>query len=354
VLTGTSSLRGEILTDVRDITNLADEWGELFGRCPGATTFQRPQWILAWLDSFHPVQPFFIVVRRGSLLVGIAPLLIYQKNSESILAFAGGGVSDYLDTLIDPRWADETRAAIFNAIRSHPERWDRLELTDLPRNSTLLRQSGVGVEVHDACPVLVLPPSLEDLASVVPAHKLRNYRNAKRRLAEAGNVSTEIASRANSHDALSALFRLHAERWGRTGGPGVLSQGLIQQFHRNVAMRLIDMGIFRLYLLRLDQRVIGALYALFEGETVYCYLQGFDPEYGKMSPGTAILGNVIEAAIKHGAKKIDFLRGREPYKYSWGACDSPTYRVTDIRYSSERSSFPGHSESKPREPENCR
>jgi CelD/BcsL family acetyltransferase involved in cellulose biosynthesis len=35
----------------------------------------------------------------------------------------------------------------------------------------------------------------------------------------------------------------------------------------------------------------------------------------------------LEQAIMRGAVMFDFLRGREPYKYRWGALDSPTVRL---------------------------
>ena len=31
-------------------------------------------------------------------------------------------------------------------------------------------------------------------------------------------------------------------------------------------------------------------------------------------------------AVREGATRFDFLRGREPYKYDWGATDTPQLR----------------------------
>jgi len=83
--------------------------------------------------------------------------------------------------------------------------------------------------------------------------------------------------------------------------------------------------------MRLNSRLIAALYTLFERDTVYCYLQGFDPEYARFSPGTQLLGAAIADATREGKQRIDFLRGREPYKRHWGACEVPTFRVQAMR-----------------------
>jgi CelD/BcsL family acetyltransferase involved in cellulose biosynthesis len=271
-------------------------------------------------------------VWHDSLLIGVAPLLIYRERSDSVLAFAGGAVSDYLDMLIEPLYAEEALAAIWDAIQSQGDAWDQLELTDVPQTSALLRNARhLELHPHDSCPVLKLPSSLHELSSAIPAHKLRNFRNAKRRLGEAGSLKVEVANPTNQEDALSALFSLHSDRWARSGQEGVLSRPEVQQFHWQVAVPLIEQGILRLYILRLDIKVIAMLYAFFEKDRVYCYLQGYDPEYRKLSPGTFVLGTVIEDAVRHGASSIDFLRGRESYKYSWGAQDVPTFRLQTRR-----------------------
>ena len=36
---------------------------------------------------------------------------------------------------------------------------------------------------------------------------------------------------------------------------------------------------------------------------------------------------LIRRAIELGRRRVDFLRGNEPYKYEWGAVDEPLQRV---------------------------
>ena len=35
----------------------------------------------------------------------------------------------------------------------------------------------------------------------------------------------------------------------------------------------------------------------------------------------------VERAIADGKRRLDFLRGDEPYKYEWGAVDEPIQRL---------------------------
>jgi CelD/BcsL family acetyltransferase involved in cellulose biosynthesis len=306
------------------------EWDKLWQRCPHATTFQRPEWLFSWMQVFQPSAPLLIEFRHGDALVGVAPMLIYQRGSERVLALMGGGVSDYLDVLFDPGYAEEA-ADLFWDLLPLIGGWDTVELTDLPPTSCLLRKNPSGWEyaraVHDVCPVLPLPSKLEELSSVLPHRQRKNLRNASNRLRSLGESHIEIAAENNLHEVLGSMFRLHTTRWARAGEPGVLSNPMVQDFHRCVSPKLLRKRVLRLYSLRVKERAIAVLHAFFERGVAYYYLQAFDPEFAWFSPGTQILGAVVEDAIRHGMHSVNFLRGQERYKHGWGTQDSPTYRI---------------------------
>jgi CelD/BcsL family acetyltransferase involved in cellulose biosynthesis len=112
----------------------------------------------------------------------------------------------------------------------------------------------------------------------------------------------------------------------------VLQDSAIQKFHTDVAHYFARAGRLRLYSLRVHSRIIAVLYAFANFESTYFYLSGFDPEFEKISPGTILIGHAIERAIEEGHRAFNFLRGSEPYKYSWGAQDQETFRcVIDAR-----------------------
>ncbi len=65
-------------------------------------------------------------------------------------------------------------------------------------------------------------------------------------------------------------------------------------------------------------------YMLTAKARTYDYITAFDPELAALGLGTVLIGCAIEAAVEEGAREFDFLRGREDYKYRWGARDRPT------------------------------
>src|SRR5207248_1231247 len=95
---------------------------------------QRPEWLLPWIETFSPQPIVAVAVRFKNRLVGFAPCLTYRRESDTVLAFMGGGISDYLDFLVDPAYETQVVMSIQQAVASIPD-WTFLELTDLPGKS---------------------------------------------------------------------------------------------------------------------------------------------------------------------------------------------------------------------------
>jgi CelD/BcsL family acetyltransferase involved in cellulose biosynthesis len=320
------------ITDLESLRLLAPEWSELCHRCQNTMPFQRPEWLLPWVEVFQPRQIWVLEARRDKQLAGLAPLFVNHWAPEPVLAILGAYTSDYLDWLVEPDFAPETLASLLEYINDDALAVRGLDLTNLPRGAWLLRPEfwkrwQFEATADDACPILWLPKTIEELRTVIPRGQLRNLRTAQRRAERVGEVRIEIATRETLDELLEALLRLHQARWTELRMPGLLADYDVQQFHRCASRALLDCGVLRLYGLRVAGVLIAALYTLTERDVVFCYLQGFDPDYAALSPGVQIVGAVIEDAVQKGKHAVDFLRGREAYKYSWGAQDEPTFRL---------------------------
>jgi CelD/BcsL family acetyltransferase involved in cellulose biosynthesis len=86
-------------------------------------------------------------------------------------------------------------------------------------------------------------------------------------------------------------------------------------------------GILRFHRLRLREQTVAVMYTLLHRETAFCYLQGYDPEFAALSPGTYLMFVVMEDAIVSGMTKFDLLRGEEGYKHHWRAQRQSTHRI---------------------------
>lgn len=306
------------------LSSIIDDWAALYGRCSFATPFQRPEWLLAWIEAFAPQSLFAIEVRHEGRLVALAPLLIYPRNGERVLASVGGGVSDYLTPICDPGREPDLLRAIWDCTG---EEWDVLELTDLPGDAGFIKMRGLArfVQEHDSVSCLRLPGSTEELRKVFSKRQRANLRNAQSRMVRAGGGDFTTATLETTPEFLDDLFKLHAARWSIAGEPGVLAEGRIQSFHRACAPALLAAGFLRMDRLRVKGRTAAALYSLWDRGTVFCYLQGYDPEFSAISPGTQLMCRVMQQAVQSGMQRFDFLRGQEDYKQHWRARGESTY-----------------------------
>lgn len=321
-----------ILRTPSAIRQIAADWRQLFCRC-SSTAFQSPDWLIPWLDVFSPQNLMFAEVRHASRLIGLAPLLVYRRQndrgvSERVLAFAGGGVSDYLDFLIEPGFEAAVVSRVFEEALQH-DSWDVLELTDLPPHSALFSIPFFKEHAreHDACSVLKLPDTDAGLLQLFSRRQRANLRQARSRLARAGGGNFEIATPETAAEFLDELFSLHTDRWSARGENGVLHDPRVRDFHLSAAPGLSRAGLLHLCRLRVGGRTAAVIYSLLHSPTAFCYLQGFAPESAALSPGTQLMFFAIERARAAGIREFDFLRGQETYKRHWRPQPRPTYRI---------------------------
>jgi CelD/BcsL family acetyltransferase involved in cellulose biosynthesis len=100
----------------------------------------------------------------------------------------------------------------------------------------------------------------------------------------------------------------------------------VQDFHRTVARAFLAEGWLRLYVLQIGGRPAAAFYGFRVRDRAYAYIGGFDPEFAEASPGALVMRHAVEQAVREGCASFEFLRGREAYKYAWGAVDRPQFR----------------------------
>ncbi len=294
-----------------ELDALKDEWRDLWERCPYATPFQSPEWLIPWWHAFRPGRLKCLLLRERGRLAGFAPL---YSDETGLLRLAGAGNSDYLDVLVEPGFGvdwiyEQARPAHFQ---------------DLRAESPLLRGSPPWAQVveGEACPVLALPASVEQWKQALPRGIRRNLKRYGEKL---GDVRFECS---DDPAWIEQLFRLHEARWRKLRDePGVLANETVVEFHRAVVRGFAERGWLRFWIVHAGGRAAGIVYAFACRGRAYLYLGGFDPALARYGPGTLALGCAIECAIREGLREADFLRGGEKYKFEWGAVSRPNRDV---------------------------
>jgi CelD/BcsL family acetyltransferase involved in cellulose biosynthesis len=302
------------IDSVEGLEQLKPEWWELFRRCPRATPFQSPQWLVPWTRHlFRGGAIWALAMRDGEELAGFAPLFRWGSDRFTV-SFLGSGISDYGDLLFVAGRERECTDALWGFLRDQQECWDVLDLQELRCGSGLLE--GRTAEECSVCPVLRLAGYPEAMD-----HKHRiDVRRALNKLRKHSDLRFVMADETNLPDQMADFFGLHEMRWGTLDGS-------LRQFHCEAAAEFLEAGLLRLCQVQIDGAPGASIYAFAAGHTLYCYLSGFDPALAKLSPGAVLLGWLIEQAVAEGVQEVDFLRQTEPYKYLWGARDRVNYRI---------------------------
>lgn len=316
-----------IISDAPAFARLAPEWRVLWRVSPNATPFQSPDWLLPWWDAFAPGELQVIAVRRDNELIGVAPL--YREAESARVLPVGVALSDYVDVLLHPRFTQEAANAAAQAIAS----LDGIELVEFPElesGSLALKMNmpnGWNDVVMPASisPVLSLPERVEDLAHSISPSRLRHLRTARRRVARRGESAILEGDPDNAAALFSELVRLHSLKWRAQGETGLFADPRVDLFHEAALPGLMEQGFVRLYALMIDDVTTGVYYGFLSRGRAYAYLCGYHPDYAFESPGAVLLGHAIEEAVRQGAREFHFLRGREAYKYEWGAVDRTNF-----------------------------
>ena len=282
-------------------------------------------WLIPWARTFAR-DLNTLVFRSDRELAAVVPLYPWRSASGARkLLLLGAGISDYLDLLVRNECAPAVIPAMQQWLQENENQWDRCDFEQIPVGSALLSLRDSFRQQAIPCPVLDLHPG--SLETAIPARQLEKLHYYRRRAARQGRFAIRAVSSAECAGVMHTLFHLHALRWLSQGTPGVLQDPAVQQFHLHAAEELAMVGALRLYAAELDSRIFGVLYAFASHGRTCFYLSGFDPAFDKLSPGTLLIGHAIEQAL-HDSTSFDFLSGQEKYKYTWGARDTPTWRIS--------------------------
>jgi len=302
-----------VLETDAELEALGPEWQALWRRTPEATPFQSPLWLLPWWRQFGTGMPRVGIERRGGELAGVLPLYVLAEAEGRKLLPIGAGTTDYLDGLGDP-------APLLTAVleRARADGVSCCDLFDTPPGSRLLDLRPPPCwraewSPSSRCPVLVFPD--------IPPRIRRKLRMSRHRAERGGGWTIEDSGPETVQALLDELIRLHQGRWTAQGETGVLASDPVLAFHREAAPGLLEAGLLRLQVLRLAGEMAAAILALLAPNRIFFYLSGFDGRYAFVSPGTLLLGAMLEQAMAEGRTEAHFLRGRESYKYAWGAVD---------------------------------
>lgn len=335
-------MRLERITDVGGFEALRPEWEELLEASAANGIFMTWEWLFTWFRHCGGNAPLEILTLRDrSRLVALLPLTRVAQRLGWVpvptlrLLGTGSVGSDDLDLIA--RRGSEEEAARHLADHLVAERavlrFDRLRqgASAAALLAGKLRRRGwtMGRTATEVCPVIDLRGlGWEAYLARLGAEHRYAVRRKLRSIARRHEVSFEEAtSDETRRETLATLFKLHLQRWSRSGGSTAFDRPELLAFHDEFTRRALARRWLRLFLLRLDGQPAAAFYGFRHGDCFAFYQSGFDPALSGSSPGVVLMAMAIRAAIEEGASRFDMLHGDEPYKLHWAGATRPLERI---------------------------
>lgn len=322
---------------LRDMDSLAGEWRALEER-GNRSPFLAWSWIGCWLATLPPAfEPWVLRGEREGRVCLFAILFRAVRRRHGWLTSRGlflnqTGNPDY-DTLTveyngfltDPASRDDAGVAAIDFIHTVAPVWDELYVNGVEEEEGLaLVPPGRRRHLISRQPApFVDLAQIRDRGTPYLDHLSRNtryqLRRAIRRYEERGPLVTDIAE--NSDQALeymAGLKQLHQAHWTARGNPGAFANPYFKKFHTEFVRSMAQSGAAEIIRIRAGEDIIGYLYNFFYRDRVYNYQGGFsyEPDQSALKPGLVSHVLAIEAAVRQGRERYEFLAGGARYKTS--------------------------------------
>ncbi len=319
----------EVVRDPETFDSLEHEWNEAVARAQTSHPFLSHEWFRTWWECFGNGRALhLVIVRSGTAIVAIAPLMIEQVQMYGLSVRR----VDLLHNDHSPRadWIiagahEPACEAVWSALQESREQWDLLQLSRLPADSPTLATLAAlaqrdscptGIWRGDVSPYLTLTDTWDCYHASLSAKFRSNLRNRMTRLAKFGEPRLEII--ANPDEAArDDAVRLEASGWKAEARTSIASDPAVQQFYARLADRASGRGWLRLMFLTVGGRRIATAYGSVFDRRLFLFKTGYDPEFAACSPFKLLTFLAVQSAYAEGLREVDFLGDAEPWKLEW-------------------------------------
>jgi CelD/BcsL family acetyltransferase involved in cellulose biosynthesis len=327
------------VTTLEGLASLREDWDRLVEELDVPSPFHSWSWNWSWWKHFGRGTLRILVIgrhgqvrgiaqfherRHGALVTSLAPigwgnrltehldLIFPESEQEELLQVAAAWLGRQRCTWA---WLPGLRPGLAEVVGGPVapvyQKVVPFEFLDLPESWEAL--------------VAGLNKSMRDNVKYYPKLMLRSGHDFRFRIASS---QTEVS------EALPILFRLHNLRARMQGGVGhrdYLKDTSHQAFLAEVMPALAAAGQAKIGLLEVGEEVVAAISWLEREDSVCLYYTGFEPSWSKYSVVTVATSEVLKYAIGAGIRRIEFLRGTDPFKRRWGTTQRLTVEVAVAR-----------------------
>jgi CelD/BcsL family acetyltransferase involved in cellulose biosynthesis len=337
--------------EINSLGQLLPKWEVLKRDFREITVFQDISWIKSWWyykSQKNKMTPYIVEIKDKDKTIGLIPLYIlearFARFNFRLLKPIGSELSDYLIPILSKEYSPEELLSLaFKKIKEDKLSWDCMEWGDIPAESyfsNFLAEQGlkkyclIEREKADVCPFLTINENFDELKNSFSKKFMNNILYNERRLNKDGELKyLRVTSEEDIDPILNRFFELHIERWGITNTPSKFRGIEEREFLLLAAKSLFKSNLLHLSYLSHNDEILGVLFGMSDGIKNYIYHFAININFGKYSPGSLLIYNLILESCRDGHKIVDFLRGNEKYKENWGKFDKYNIKYILFNYS---------------------
>jgi len=320
-------LKWEIISDVKKLALLSEEWCGLNNAVPDSTLFNSPNWLFSWIDQYWQTewQLFLIIARSKGELIALAPFYLQRPtkwHQPTKLYPLGQGemeiaeiASEYNDVLITPGYEEQViteLSAKIKTLKADQIFW-RAAMHNSHIHKIIQNAYNYQTKVNNTRYLIDCSSwSLEKLSKNTRSRYKRSLNQLKRIDAKFIWVEPQ-----NYQKALASLIEYHQKRWHDKEQTGAFSTEEFQAFHQKMIMA-DDSSHIKMSAILIGEQIMAINYYLVDDLTLYFYQSGWDQQkFSSYSPGLSLHLWSIEHCEQ---QYYDFMMGsfKDSYKQKFG------------------------------------
>lgn len=325
----------ERITNTENLKKIETEWNRLLFSSEQNCIFFTHEWFTSWWESFSEDNSLEILLfkDRDGGVFGAAPFMIKNGNVRFICSLE---VSDYCDVFSTRGRREEFFKELMSYLEMNYPDLKKIELSNIKASSLTLDLLPRWASCHkfscsyvekEVVLVLDLPSSYEEYLTLLSKKNRHELRRKLRRFETLkGTRTVKVTETKELLSSMKTFIALHKQSspakerfWNK--------DGMVDFFHELVRRFSLRKWVELNFLFQED-RILAALLNFSYGNQVSFYNAAFNREFVSFSPGIFLFNHCIKDAISEKKQKVDFLRGREKYKYYFGAKESKIFQLT--------------------------
>ena len=327
-----ASLVISIHSNYDDFERLRPEWEALRPQDEDQDPFLSCDWFATWWRAFGGKRKLRLVTaRRNGRLRAVLPMMLERSWRYGFplrrLAAIGNDHTARFD-LVRAGDHEQLHRAIWDHLMRHRNEWDVLDFPRLSADS-ITAERFIGMAQAQCVPYDLWPrapkspwidigSSWDNYLNSRSASFRKTLRRKLRQLAAKGEVELEtITAREALESSLAEGFRIEAEGWKGSNSTAILSQQGVADFYTRLAEIMAIRAQLRLHFLTVNGVRIAFDYSIIANRCLYSLKAGHSTAHASYSPGTLLLGLILQEAHEEGLVGMDLLGDSEPFKMHW-------------------------------------